>query len=87
MYSGVAVQGFITHPARTSIKVLIELFQKFAGRGQRPRRDPQIAKLPSVQFREEKGLGKAPLSIWNADIEVLRHNISDASSEVRWRFY
>ena len=28
---GVAVQGFIiTHPARTSIKVLIELFQKFA---------------------------------------------------------
>ena len=45
----------ITHPARTSIKVLIELFQKFAGRGQRPRRDPQIAKLPSVQ--ELGGLG------------------------------
>ena len=29
-FQGVAVQGFvITHPARTSIKVLIELFQKF----------------------------------------------------------
>ena len=35
-----------TQPARTSIKVLIELFQKFAGRGQRPRRSPQRAKLP-----------------------------------------
>ena len=60
---GVAVQEFIiTHPARTSIKVLIELFQKFAeSRGRASGRPSQRAKHPSVLFREEKGLGKAPL--------------------------
>ena len=44
-----------------SIKVLIELFQKFAGQGQSPCRSPQRAKLPSVLFREERGLEKVPL--------------------------
>ncbi len=45
----------ISEPFAAISKVLVELFQKLAGRGQRPRRRPQTAKLPCVQ--ELGGLG------------------------------
>ena len=44
-------------------KVSLKPFQRLAeSRGRASGRPSQRAKLPSVQFREEKGLGKAPLS-------------------------
>ena len=44
------------------IKVSLKPFQRLAGRGQRPRRDPQIAKLPQRSVSGKMAWEKPPLS-------------------------